>query len=402
MRILLVVNGTEFGGTESNVARIAATLRKRGHDVHVLSLKRIGPVGRAIERTGTVVSTLEMGESVGLAQLLRYSVALARWLRGREFDVIHSFLPRANVMSRIANRLAEPRRPHIANEESTDFRRPRHVRNLEWLTARWSERIIAVSAAVRDVLVVRGRVSSRKVVIIATGVDLEAIERAPVTDIRAELGLAPSATVLCSIGRLTRVKGHSHLIRALPELVARDPGVHLVLAGGGPEERRLRLEADARNVESRVHLLGFRADAVGIMKSADLFVLSSLEEGLPVVLLEAMGCALPIVATQVGGVGEVISDGENGLLVPPAEVWDRRGAAAAPAPDGEGAAVLTRAIGRLLGDQGEARRLGAAARRLVERSHSVERQVTALERLYGTLVNGNAVDPAAIAGRAIA
>ena len=391
MRILLIVNGTDFGGTEVTVSRIAVTLRKRGHDVCVLSLKRLGPVGKQIAQAGIAVSSLEMNESVALRDLVRGTAVLGQWLRRQDVDVIHSFLPRASVMSRIANRLSGARRPHIANEESTDFRRPRLVRMLNRMTARWSERIVTVSAAVRDVLASRDGLPSQKIVVVPIGVDLDAIDQQRETDIRTGLKLAPSTAVLCAIGRLTRVKGHVYLIRALARLASEVADVHLVLVGDGPEDRRLRSEANAQGVESRVRFLGSRADAVGIMKGADVFVLPSLQEGLPVVLLEAMACSLPIVASNVGGVGELIQHGETGLLVAPAEMWNRRASLREEPPlsADEGVAALTRAVSALLRDRRQARLLGGNARRLVESSHTIEQQVASLEQLYAALVDGS-------------
>ena len=248
---------------------------------------------------------------------------------------------------------------------------------------------MTVSAAVRDVLVGRDGLLSQKIVVVPTGVDLEAIDQQRETDIRTELKLAPSTTVLCAIGRLTRVKGHVYLIRALARLARDVPDVHVVLVGDGPEDWRLRSEANAHGVESRVRFLGSRADAVGIMKSADVFVLPSLEEGLPVVLLEAMACSLPIVASNVGGVGELIHHGETGLLVAPAEMWNRRASLreAPPLSADEGVAALARAVSTLVRDRRQARSLGANARGLVESSHTVEQQVAALEQLYAALLN---------------
>src|SRR5262249_57086178 len=110
--------------------------------------------------SGVPVTSLEMSESVGMFDLLRSSRRLARRLDARRIDVVHSFLPRANIMSRLANRLARPARPHVANEESTDFRRAQGVRWLNRLTASWSDRTLAVSPEVRDVLVGRAALTS--------------------------------------------------------------------------------------------------------------------------------------------------------------------------------------------------------------------------------------------------
>jgi glycosyltransferase involved in cell wall biosynthesis len=116
------------------------------------------------------------------------------------------------------------------------------------------------------------------------------------------------------------------------------------------------------------------------MKSLDLFVLPSLEEGLPVALLEAMSCALPIIASDVGGVRALIHPGETGLLVPPAEVWNRERAAEQAGSDG--VAALAEAIAALLGDGARAGALARAAREFVERSLTVEQTVARLEQLY--------------------
>jgi glycosyltransferase involved in cell wall biosynthesis len=277
----------------------------------------------------------------------------------------------------------------VASERSTDLRRPPSVRLLDRLTARWSDRIVAVSAAVRDVLVARDRVPVEKVVVVPTGIDLDAIDGRPAYDVRAELRLEPSVPVVCAVGRLSRVKGHVFLVRALARVNER---AHLLLVGGGPEEATIRAEAARCGIGARVHCVGVRADAIPIMKAADVFALPSLQEGLPVVLLEAMACARPIVASDVGGVRELIRAGETGLLVPPADRWDRGPTA------GHGVDALAGALSTLLRDRDRARALGRAARRFVERHHTLDREVAALERLYGVSDSGELADRSVAVG----
>jgi len=383
LRVLLVINGTDFGGTEVTLEQLARALASRGHGVEVLSLKPVGPVGERLAASGVPVTSLEMSESVGMFDLLRSSRRLARRLDARRIDVVHSFLPRANIMSRLANRLARPARPHVANEESTDFRRAHGVQWLNRLTASWSDRILAVSPEVRDVLVGREGLPADRVEVLPKGIDVAAVDAIAPCGLRRELGLSAEARIVCTVGRLVPDKGQVYLVRALA--AAGRPDVHLVMVGGGPEEQRLRDEATACGVAERVHLLGPRSDAVAVMKSAVLFCLPSLEEGRPITLLEAMASRLPIVATDVGSVATLVRTGETGVLLEPVQTW-QPGVSPDPGRVAAGVAALAAAMARLLDDPAEARRLGAGARRLIEESMSVEQTVERLERLYGELL----------------
>ena len=120
---------------------------------------------------------------------------------------------------------------------------------------------------------------------------------------------------------LVRVKEQESAIGTLALLRARYPDVHLVVVGEGEDESRLLAEAARLGLEDHVHLIGFRSDVVGILKSVDALVLPSLQEGIPLVALEAMACAVPVVATAVGGIPYVVIDGQTGFLFPPPEVW---------------------------------------------------------------------------------
>jgi glycosyltransferase involved in cell wall biosynthesis len=355
--------------------------------VHVLSLKPLGPLGARMAAAGVAVSSFDMPEAVGAASLLQAAVRLARRLRREPYDVVHSLLPRANVVSRVANRLAGGGRPHFAGERSTDFRRSRAVQVLNRLTAGWSDAVLAVSPAVRDVLIARDGIPAQRILIVPNGVDLRELDRVAPADVRGERGIPAGDPIVCSIGRLIPDKGHGYLLRAVAALG--DRPVHVVLVGGGPEEGRLREEAGRLGLGARLHCLGVRGDAIAVLKASDVFVLPSLEEGFPVALLEAMACARPVVASAVGGIPAVLADGVTGLLVPPGERWGAE-ARTADADQAERAvAGLRAAIGSLLDDPHRARSLGAAARRAVEESHSLDGVVVMLERLYA----GGRVDP---------
>ncbi len=165
-------------------------------------------------------------------------------------------------------------------------------------------------------------------------------------DFRRELGLAADARLVLSVGRLSSEKGHADLIRAMPEIrKACGSQTTLILVGDGPEEANLATVCNKLGLEGTVRMLGYRRDVDRCYAAADVFVLPSYTEGSPNVLLEAMDAGLPIVATAVGGVGEMIHDGENGLLVPARDV---------PA--------IARAVAALLGNAELRSTLTAAAR----------------------------------------
>jgi len=150
--------------------------------------------------------------------------------------------------------------------------------------------------------------------------------RAKKVSIRAELGLPAGARIVLSVGRLSKEKAQADLIRAMLEVKRRcDVPVALVIVGDGPEEQRLKQVASRLGIADRVHLVGYRDDVSPYYEAADVFALSSYNEGSPNVLLEAMDAGVPIVATAVGGVGEMIRHGEQGWLVRSGEIEELAG-----------------------------------------------------------------------------
>lgn len=392
-RILFVINGTDFGGTESALSTMAYRLHQRGHDVHVLSLKPVGRTGRVLTDSGISVTSLEMPEVAGYTAVASGCWRLAKRLRQHRPEIVHSFLPRANIVSCLALKIARLKALHISNERSTDLHRRNTVTRLNRFTARWIDHVLAVSTEVRDVLVERERIAAHKISVLGNGIDPDQVDAQPAPRVRETLSLDPEGFTLCSAGRLVPDKGHVYLIRAIARMRAA-ARANLLLVGEGPEEARLRAEAAAEGLSNRVHFLGYRPDLLGILKTVDIFVLPSLEEGIPIVLLEAMACARPVVATDVGGIHTLILPGETGVLVPPAEIWTRR----AGAPNGtgpvdpqtamSGVAALAEAIDRLVASPSAAAEMGQRARQYIGEQFALDRIVTRLEHLYDALGPG--------------
>jgi glycosyltransferase involved in cell wall biosynthesis len=208
--------------------------------------------------------------------------------------------------------------------------------------------------------------SSGKVEVIHNGIPLSQFSRPANFTLRNTLTMATGQPIILTTARLDKQKGHSHLLAAAA--LVRE-GL-FVLAGNGPE--RIALEARARQlgVADRVIFLGHRDDIPDLMASCDLFVLPSLNEGLPLSVLEAMAAGKPVIASAIGGMDEIIMSGETGLLVPPADP-----------------ASLAGAIRMLLSDSVFAQRLATAGKAYVHRKFSAETMVRRVAQIYDELLS---------------
>jgi glycosyltransferase involved in cell wall biosynthesis len=330
---------------------------------------------------------------VGLAGLVRAAWRIRGLLRRERPDVVQSFLPRANIVSRVGNRRAGRPAAHLSSERSTDFRRAPRVRRLNRLTAGWTDLVLAASPFVRDVLVARDGIAREKIAILENGIDLAAVDAAAAADLRhAVPALGAGRLLVCSVGRFVPEKGFVHLVRAYARMRRRNEA-QLVLVGEGPEESAVRAEVDALALAADVHFLGFRGDVFAVLKAVDAYVLSSVEEGSPMAVLEAMACGLPCVATDVSGVRELVdADAAEpaALVVPPAIDWSVAllGANGAGPSESERVGMMGEAMDRLVGDRALRRRLACAARSRVESRYTLDRVVDRLEAYYAGVRRG--------------
>lgn len=238
--------------------------------------------------------------------------------------------------------------------------------------SRWKHRqvrlFICASEAIRRLLIEQG-VPEGRCVTVHEGVDLEHIAARAPRSLHEELWLPRGAPVVLNVAALTAHKGQRHFIDAAARVLRQLPDVRFVILGEG--ELRTSLERQTRELglERRVLLPGFRPDVLSLLKTCDLFVMSSVMEGLGTSLLDAMACAKPIVATEVGGIPEVVVNGETGLLVPPRD-----------------ADALAHAIMTLLTDEPLARQVASAGYERVRRRFSAERMVAETLEVYRRLL----------------
>jgi glycosyltransferase involved in cell wall biosynthesis len=325
-------------------------LRARGHKAVLVA----HPDGELYRRAaeGSDLIPLAPKNEVDLATAWK----LSRVIRQLKPSIVHAHDPHAIAMAGLALSFGAPTpRPRLIASRRVDFHLQGHSFS-QW-KYRQVDGFIAASGAIRDILV-NDRIDPARIVVVHDGIDVERIDGLPAVDIHAEYWLPHGAPVIVNVGALVGHKGQRHLVDAIP-LVMRDiPDVHVIVFGEG--ELRVPLEKQIKHLglDKRILLPGFREDVLSLVKSADLFVMSSVTEGLGSAVLDAMAMGLAVVGTRAGGIPEAVVHGKTGLLVEPAE----------PQP-------LASAIVRLLKDAKLKRAYGEAGRERVRERFGVDRLV---------------------------
>jgi glycosyltransferase involved in cell wall biosynthesis len=298
----------------------------------------------------------------------------AAWQLAKIFDdvspeVVHAHDPMAIALAAMALQMREgSAQPLFVAARRVDFHLKRHA------FSRWKHRqidvFIAASHQIAAILEQDG-IPRDRIEIVHDGVNVARVDREPVVDAHAAFGLPHGAPVVGNVAALVAHKGQKHLIAAAAIVVRTVPDARFVILGDG--ELRPALERQIRDLglARHVHLAGFRDDVLGLMKSFDLFVMSSVTEGLGSAILEAMAASRAVVGTHAGGIPEAVADGRTGLLV--------------PTQDPE---ALAGAIVALLRDGGRRERYGAAGRKRVEAEFSIEQMVERTAEVYKSRLSG--------------
>jgi glycosyltransferase involved in cell wall biosynthesis len=363
-RIALLIESDGPGGAERMVAQLAAGLAAAGcPSVVVVPAAGEGWLATQLPESGVPVEHVRM-DGPGSARCLP---ELAAVFRRHRIDLVHSHEFTMAVLGAWAARRAGL--PHVITMHGGRYYAGRiHRRVAMWAAVRSSGDIVGVSDDVARALRRDLHLAAPAVRVVPNGV-LPALRDPAAPSLRSELGLAADARLLLALGNLYPVKGHRYLVDALA-LAAAHPDVHLILAGRGGEEADLRARAAELGIEHRVHLLGFRSDVGALIAAADVFVMPSLSEGLPLALLEAMFGERPIVATSVGEMPALLEP-DAGIIVPPAD-----------------AAALAGAITRLLDDRPAAARMAANARRRAVADFHFDRMLERYAGLYAQRLAG--------------
>lgn len=332
-------------------------LRERGHRAVLVA----HPTGELYARAA------EGADLVGLAPVNEIDLAaawkLSRIIRQYRPLVVHAHDPHAVAMAATALSFGavSPTPPLVASRR-VDF----HLTGNSF--SRWKyrqvTRFIAASGAIADVLIHDG-IPPAEVRVVHDGIDVERVQRIAPLDIRSEFWLPHGVPVIVNVGALVGHKGQRFLLDAMPLVMREVPETHLVILGEGELRPALERQVKDLHLEKAVRLPGFREDVLGLARGADLFVMSSLTEGLGSAVLDAMAMDMAVVGTRAGGIPEAVVHEETGLLVPTAD-----------------AAALAAAIVRLLRDPALRARYGQAGRSRVARHFGVDQLVEGTLAVY--------------------
>jgi glycosyltransferase involved in cell wall biosynthesis len=381
-----------MGGPALHVSYLSAGLRERGYETILVA----GNVGQGEQSMAYVADDLgvpvvtipHLHREISPVRDLLATIRLARIIRAERPAILHTHTAKAGAVGRVAALLAGRRRPPIIVHTFHG-----HVlrgyfgrlwtgvfRLLERVLARITDVLVAVSPEVRDELVAFGVAPATKFRVIRLGIELDerlSPDGAARAETRRVMGVADERFVVGWIGRMTAVKRTDVVLESFRRL--RDEGVDAVLCmvGDGPDRQSVENLAGGLGIMRDSLFPGYQEDVGPFFAAFDVFVLPSGNEGTPVTAIEALASGCPVVATRVGGVPDVVTDGEDGFLVDPGDV--------------EG---LAASLARLANDPALRARMGGAGRERMRSRYAVDRLIDDIDRLYRELLQQKGIAPA--------
>jgi glycosyltransferase involved in cell wall biosynthesis len=367
IRIAFVASTFGIGGAERVISEVVARLRADRFEPQLYFLREAGPLGRELFARGVGgVERIEArrGDPLAVARLWRY---FRRERPDVAFCMDHH---NAMLVGRVAGVAARVRALVVGSHSTGLFGRRGSLRRADRWLMEFTDCVVALSRTHARYLQEREGVSPGKLRVIENGIDVTAFAESGGSRVRAELGIGEDEAVVSMVAALRPEKAHEVLLEAAARLEVGVRPVHFLLAGDGARREALEALSVRLGVRERVHFLGARRDVPALLRASSVLVLPShpVVETLPLAVLEAMAAGVPVVASRVGSIPEVIESGENGLLVPPGD---------APA--------LAEAIAHMLGDDALARRVAAAARRTVAERYSAQRMADGYADMFDEL-----------------
>ena len=367
--VLQLVNGFGIGGAEKALLELVRRLDRDKYRVIVCSVGQGGILETEFKNYADRVAVFPKKFSFDISLIWK----VAKLMQKENIDIVQTTLFYADIIGTFAAMLA---RVPVMISWQTALALPtghlkddklRHTTSYKY-AVKHIDKIIAVSDDIKTFFVEKRGIEADKIITIPYGVDLDLYSCRNGIKKREELNLNAFDPVIGVVGHLSEVKGHTYLIEAAPKICKEFPDVKFVFAGSGPQRETLEKQVKNLNLSSNFHFLGVRRDIPELLNIIDIFVLPSLFEGLPNVILEAMASSKPVVASAVGGIPEAVQHQVTGLLVPPKD------------PD-----ALADAILKMLADREWATNMGKEGRKRVEEFFSIENEVKKIQQVYDDL-----------------
>ena len=356
MHIVHTESSCGWGGQEIRVLEEAAGMLGRGHRVTLLC-PREAPIFAQAGQRGVPVAALPIARKG-----LRGIIALRAWLARQRCDVLNSHSSTDSWLAALALARMNPR-PALVRTRHISAATPNNFAT-RWLYQTATRKIVTTGERLREQLIRDNDYRPESIVSVPTGIDLARFAPADRAEAKRRLGLDPVDACIGIVATLRSWKGHRYLVEAFAGLKRKD--ARLLMVGDGPGRDDLRQQVARLGLQSRVLMPGNQPDVVPWLQALDVFALPSYaNEGVPQALMQAMAVGMPVVSTPVGSIGELVRDGETGLMVPPRD-----------------AVALRAAIERLLDEPELGANLAQAARALVRSRYSRERMLDAMEAVF--------------------
>ena len=361
IHVMQVTFGMPIGGMERVIIDLCRYIDPDRYRFSICCTSVRGPLADLIEAEGVPIIYCENQSRV--AKYLR-GLELSRVFRKSDIDILHTHHMPAFIDTVIGTRFA--RVPVLINtDHCKNYPDKKHLMVMERMASYFADEIVAVSNHTRHEMIHYEKIRPEKVSVIYNGVNIKLTRNEPPEVLRKEIGLKMDDFVIGTVGRAVDQKGFDLLLRSVPYILKQFPDTKFVIVGGGEREQDLKRLASELKISGQVIFTSWRRDAVDLIQTFDVFALTSVFEGMPMVLLEAMALSKPIVATSVGGVPEVVQNGYSGSVI------DRR--------DPE---LLAKALMELIHDQDLAQKMGSHGRIRYEQYFTAEKMASSYEKLY--------------------
>ena len=361
MQILHINTERTWRGGEQQTLYLVRGQKERGLTV-MLACQPGSPLAQRAAEAGIDVVQIRMRGEADVAAMRK----LGRLIRGRETDIIHMHTSHAHTLGCFASAFA--RRGVRIVTRRVDFHVIKNV--FSKVKYRWGvDKYIAISHAIKRIMVDDG-IAADRIAVVHSGIDISRFDSAPAQpELRNEFQLDSSQPVIGNVAHMADHKGQRYLIEAVPDVLGEFPAAKFVIVGDGELRADLEAWVARLGIEDSVVFAGFRKDVPQILRVFDVFVMSSHLEGLCTSIMDAMATGIPVVASDVGGIPEIVENGANGLLVSAKEP-----------------SLLAEAILRLLKNREEAAKFASAGRKTVEEKFTVDTMIEGNIRVYEELL----------------